>query len=192
MKRSRFTDEQIIGILKSRKRALGSRTPILAAQGINDRWSLDFVHDQLTDGPRFRFLAGVDDATRECLGLVADTSISGARVARELDRIVVARGKPRSNADRRRELFKKSKEPVTAGVACELGNLRKIRGQVVGQQAVPEFGLCLGDNLVRLRKLLDIVDPCLDWVVISPRGADLEHVEDDLRILRIVLIPSIV
>ncbi len=43
----------------------------------NDRWSLDFVSDQLTDGRRFGVLTAVDDCTRECLGLVADTSLSG-------------------------------------------------------------------------------------------------------------------
>ena len=62
--------------------------------GPNRRWSLDFVHDQITDGRRFRILAVVDDGTRECLALVADTSISGRRVARELDRIVARRGPP--------------------------------------------------------------------------------------------------
>ena len=56
-------------------------TPVAADQ----RWSLDFVSDQLTDGRRFRILAVVDDCTRECLALIADTSISGRRVARELD-----------------------------------------------------------------------------------------------------------
>ena len=62
---------------------------------INDRWSLDFVSDQLTDGRRFRILTVVDDCTRECLALVADTSLSGLRVARELDRIIEGRGKPK-------------------------------------------------------------------------------------------------
>jgi transposase InsO family protein len=33
--------------------------------------------------------------TRECLALVADTSLSGTRVARELDRLVIERGKPK-------------------------------------------------------------------------------------------------
>lgn len=61
----------------------------------NDRWSLDFVSDQLTDGRRFRVLTIVHDCTRECLGLVADTSLSGLRVARELDRIIEGRGKPK-------------------------------------------------------------------------------------------------
>ena len=61
----------------------------------NDRWSLDFVSDQLTDGRRFRILTVVDDCTRECLALVADTSLSGPRVARELDRLMIERGKPK-------------------------------------------------------------------------------------------------
>lgn len=78
-----------------RKRAIGTRAPMLAPMTANDRWSLDFVSDQLTDGRRFRVLPVVDDCTRECLALVADTSLSGLRVVRELDRIIEERGKPR-------------------------------------------------------------------------------------------------
>jgi putative transposase len=76
-----------------RKRAMGTRRPIETPLAPNQRWSLDFVSDQLTDGRRFRILAVVDDCTRECLALVADTSISGRRVARELDDIVCSRGR---------------------------------------------------------------------------------------------------
>jgi hypothetical protein len=54
----------------------------------NDRWSLDFVADQFIDGRRLRILVVVDDCTRECLALIAYTSISGIRVARELDRLL--------------------------------------------------------------------------------------------------------
>ncbi len=61
----------------------------------NDRWSLDFVSDELTDGRRFRVLTVVDDCTRECLALVADTSLSGLRVARELEALIANRGRPR-------------------------------------------------------------------------------------------------
>ena len=57
-----------------RKRALGTRAPMMLPDGPNVRWSLDFVHDQLGDGRRFRILAIVDDCTRECLVLVADTA----------------------------------------------------------------------------------------------------------------------
>jgi putative transposase len=77
-----------------RKRALGTRAPMAIPQGPNQRWSLDFLSDQLSDGRRFRILAVVDDFTRECLALVADTSLSGARVARELDLMMAVRGSP--------------------------------------------------------------------------------------------------
>lgn len=78
-----------------RKRAIGTRAPMLVPLGPNERWSLDFVSDQFTDGRRFRILAIVDDCTRENLALVADTSLSGLRVARELDRVIAERGRPR-------------------------------------------------------------------------------------------------
>ena len=78
-----------------RKRAIGTRAPMMVPMAPNDRWSLDFVSDQLTDGRRFRILTVVDDCTRECLALVADTSLSGTRVARELDRLMIERGKPK-------------------------------------------------------------------------------------------------
>ncbi len=77
-----------------RKRALGTRSPMTIPQGPNQRWSLDFVSDAFSDGRRFRILTVVDDFTRECLCLVADTSLSGQRVARELDTIIMARGRP--------------------------------------------------------------------------------------------------
>src|SRR6476659_4776127 len=136
MRKSRFTEEQIIKVLKEhaaglsagelcrkygisdatfrlnckklyrlykeerlsvrkrggRKRALGTRAPMMIPQGRNLRWSLDFVADTLVHGRRFRILAVVDDFTRECLGLVVDTSLTGLRVGRELDRIAETRG----------------------------------------------------------------------------------------------------
>ena len=80
-----------------RKRALGTRRPMILPSGINERWSLDFVSDAFTDGRRFRVLAVIDDYSRECLALVADTSLSGGRVARELNAIIKRRGcKPKT------------------------------------------------------------------------------------------------
>ncbi|ESX28070.1 integrase [Mesorhizobium sp. LSHC440A00] len=67
-----------------RKRALGTRRPVIAPGRTNERWSLDFVSDAFTDGRRFRVLAVVDDFTRECL--FADTS----------DAILARRGRPRT------------------------------------------------------------------------------------------------
>jgi putative transposase len=78
-----------------RKRALGTRAPMAIPQDRNLRWSLDFVMDTLVNGRRFRILTLVDDFTRECLALVADSSLTAPRVARELDRIIETRGRPR-------------------------------------------------------------------------------------------------
>ena len=77
-----------------RKRAMGTRSPMMLPDGPNQRWSLDFVSDALHSGRRFRGLTVVDDYTRECLALVADTSLSGERLCRELDRIGKHRGWP--------------------------------------------------------------------------------------------------
>ena len=79
-----------------RKRALGTRAPITIPEMANDRWSIDFAADQLIDGRRLRIFIVLDDCTRECPALIADTSISGRRVARELTRIVENRGKPKT------------------------------------------------------------------------------------------------
>jgi putative transposase len=79
-----------------RKRALGVRAPLKLPSGPNARWSLDFVSDCFTDGRRFRILAIVDNFTRESLALIPDTSLSGARVARELGALIERRGRPRS------------------------------------------------------------------------------------------------
>jgi len=79
---------------RTRRKAVGTRAPILVEARPNARWSLDFVHDQFSCGRRFRILNIVDDVTRECLGAIPDTSISGRRVARELSAIIERRGKP--------------------------------------------------------------------------------------------------
>ena len=79
---------------RGRKRARGSRTPIPAPLRPNQRWSLDFLSDTFGACRKFRILAVNDDCCRENLALIADTSISGARVARELDALVRIYGKP--------------------------------------------------------------------------------------------------
>ncbi|WP_282096843.1 IS3 family transposase [Epibacterium ulvae] len=79
---------------RSRKRALGTRRPILVPDRANQRWSLDFVSDAFEDGQRFRVLCIVDDCTREALATVVDRSLSGARLTRELDDLIRRRGQP--------------------------------------------------------------------------------------------------
>ncbi|WP_184099743.1 IS3 family transposase [Sphingopyxis panaciterrulae] len=80
---------------KGRRRAVGARAPAPVLALPNQRWSLDFVHDQFVTGRRFRVLNIVDDVTRECLAAVIDTSISGRRVVRELGDLIARRGAPK-------------------------------------------------------------------------------------------------
>ena len=90
-----YTEERLtVRKRGGRKRALGTRAPMVMPRAVNQRWSLDFVSDALVDGRRFRILCVIDDFSRECLATVVDNSISGVRVARELDRIAAMRGYP--------------------------------------------------------------------------------------------------
>lgn len=86
-----YREEKLQARRGGRKRALSTRAPLALPQRPNGRWSLDFVADSFSDGRRFRILAVVEDFTRECLALVAAPSLSGARVAREID-TPIARG----------------------------------------------------------------------------------------------------
>ena len=92
----RLYRQEKLGVRKrgGRKRALGTRSPMVLPEAPNRRWSLDFVSDALNNGRRFRVLAVIDDFTRECIALVIDTSLSGVRVGRELDRVIELRGRP--------------------------------------------------------------------------------------------------
>ena len=80
---------------RGRKRAIGTRTPMVMPDGPNERWSLDFVSDALSDGRRIRTLCIVDDFTREALAIVVDVTLSGPRVARELTKLIMRRAKPK-------------------------------------------------------------------------------------------------
>jgi len=81
-----------------RKRALGTRMPMPVPALPNDLWALDFVSDQFDSGRRFRILAIYDVCTRRCLAAIADFSLSGRRVARELDLLIAVHGRPKTVA----------------------------------------------------------------------------------------------
>jgi putative transposase len=81
---------------KRRRKLVRPRIPMVVPTHVNERWSLDFVHDQLTDGRRIRVLNIVDDFSRACVGQLVDTSISGLRVTRYLDELAQVRELPAS------------------------------------------------------------------------------------------------
>jgi len=81
---------------KRRKKLARPRIPMQVPTRVNERWSMDFVSDQLACGRRIRILNVVDDHSRECVAQIVDVSISGLRVARCLDALAENRGLPRT------------------------------------------------------------------------------------------------
>jgi putative transposase len=92
-----YTEEGlIVRTQKRRQRAQRQRIPSGQAARANQKWSMDFVAQRLADGRWIRVLTVVDQFTRECLLLHADTALSGEKVAAALDTVVAGRGAPQS------------------------------------------------------------------------------------------------
>jgi putative transposase len=93
---ARIYREEQLQVRRKRRRKMfsGVRVPLPVPQGPNQKWSMDFVMDVTSGGRRIRVLTIVDDFTRECLAVEVDTSLSGLRVARVLDRLGEFRGRP--------------------------------------------------------------------------------------------------
>lgn len=81
--------------IKPRKRLVRAKPePLIVPSAINQVWSMDFMHDQLSDGRGFRLLNVIDDFNREALGIEIDFSLPAERVIRTLEQIIEWRGKP--------------------------------------------------------------------------------------------------
>ena len=83
--------------IKPRKRLIREVPEALnVPEGINQIWSMDFMHDQLLDGRSFRLFNVIDDFNREALGMEVDFSLPSERVIRALNHIIEWRGKPKA------------------------------------------------------------------------------------------------
>ena len=81
--------------IKPRKRLVRERPlPLAVPTAINQVWSMDFMHDQLSDGRSIRLFNVIDDFNREGLGIEVDFSLPSERVIRSLDQIIEWRGRP--------------------------------------------------------------------------------------------------
>lgn len=83
-----------LGRRKRRQKARYRGSKMEEPESLNELWTMDFLSDQLSDGRVFRVLAVMDVYSRECLALEVDTSITGSRVCRVLDRLGEERGLP--------------------------------------------------------------------------------------------------
>lgn len=81
--------------IKPKKRIVREKPqPLAVPDSINQIWSMDFMHDQLSDGRSFRLFNVLDDFNREGLGIEVDLSLPAARVIRSLEQIIEWRGRP--------------------------------------------------------------------------------------------------
>ncbi len=92
----RLYREEGLGVRRRKRKRIGGveRQPLAIPTQQNERWSMDFISDALSEGRKFRSLNIVDDFNRECLAAEVDTSLTGARVVRVLERVRERRGLP--------------------------------------------------------------------------------------------------
>jgi putative transposase len=90
-----YRDEGLLVKKRARKRLVPRAVKLPAPSMLNERWSMDFTSDQLSDGRRFPTFNVVDDCTREALAIHVARSIPGWLVARVLTELISSRGKPR-------------------------------------------------------------------------------------------------
>ena len=92
----RLYRQEGLGVRRRKRKRMGAveRPALAIPTRVNERWSMDFISDALSAGRRFRSLNIVDDFNRECLAAEVDTSITGARVVRVLERLREFRGLP--------------------------------------------------------------------------------------------------
>ena len=88
--------EQGLSLRRRRRRKRLSHVRVVREppRALNDSWAVDFVHDSLFDGRRFRALTVIDEWSRECLAIEVDLSLTGERVIRVLERLCDTRGVP--------------------------------------------------------------------------------------------------
>ena len=92
----RLYREEGLAVRRRKRKRIGAveRQPLAIPTRPNERWSMDFISDALSEGRKFRSLNIVDDFNRECLAAEVDTSLTGARVVRVMERLREQRGLP--------------------------------------------------------------------------------------------------
>jgi putative transposase len=157
-----YTEDGLAVRTKVRKKiARRMRVPLVKATRPNEKWSMDFVAARLLDGRWFRVLTVVDQFTRECLLLLADSSLTGQKVALALSQVVAERGAPVSiTVDN--ELSKKAmaRDEHTSAVARRASNAGY--DCAIVEKAMHRPGSLRGDAPSRVRSHSSPADAALD------------------------------
>ena len=153
-----YTEEGLTVRTKQRKKtASHQRVPQGVATAPNQRWSMDFVSDRLADGRWFRVLTVVDQFTRECLLLLADSALSGEKVAAALEGVVGERGAPKSiTVDNGSEFTSRAMEAWTYRHGIHLDFIRP--GKPVENGFIESFNGRLRDECLNVEVFFTLED----------------------------------
>lgn len=124
----RIYTEMKLNMRRKHKKRLPQRVkePLLQPLHPNITWSMDFMHDGLINGKSFRSFNVIDDFNREALNITLDTSLTSARVIRELEKLIQWRGKPEKlRVDNGPEFIAHAMEEWTASKNIELKFIQK-------------------------------------------------------------------
>jgi putative transposase len=114
--------------IKPKKRLVREKPePLAVPETINQVWSMDFMHDQLSDGRSFRLFNVLDDFNREGLGIEVDLSLPSGRVIRSLEQIIEWRGN--------RVSFAAITVPSTSVARCSPGQSDRASGSSTSSRA---------------------------------------------------------
>lgn len=122
-----YTDMKL-NLRRKHKKRLPARVrePLLQPLQPNLTWSMDFMHDGLINGVKFRSFNVIDDFNREGLNITLDMSLTSGRVIRELEKLIEWRGKPeRIRVDNGPEFIAQAMETWSAAKNIELKFIQK-------------------------------------------------------------------
>jgi putative transposase len=140
-----------------RKIARRQRIPLLRATRPNQRWAMDFVSERLCDGRWFRVLTVVDQFTRECLLLLADSSLTGQKVALALSRVIAERQAPESiTVDNGTEFASKAMDAWAYQYRVQLDFIRP--GRPVENGYIESFNGRLRDECLNVHVFFTLAD----------------------------------
>lgn len=148
-----------LGVRAKRRRKRASHVRVLppAATALNQRWSMDFVHDRLDDGRRFRALTVVDTFSRECLAVEPDFKMSGRKVAAALDRIAERRALPEMiTVDNGTEFYSKALDSWAYRRGVRLDFIRP--GKPVENAYIESFNGRLREECLNMQVFLSMAD----------------------------------
>jgi putative transposase len=153
-----YSEEGLAVRTKVRKKiAQRVRTEAPAATRPNEKWSMDFVSARLLDGRWFRVLTVVDQFTRECPLLLADSSLSGQKVALALSQVIAERGTPIAiTVDNGTEFYSRAMEAWAYQYDVQLAFIRP--GRPVENSFIESFNGRLRDECLNVQTFFALTD----------------------------------